>query len=94
MALSMFLLRRDGRAALLLVIAAALHPTATAWFVVWLGVAVWVARPRWRRAILAVAGAGINTRGQASYDEVVAAQSDLAFDPGHQLMKWFLAEGA
>ncbi|PYR89216.1 MAG: hypothetical protein DMF84_25370 [Acidobacteria bacterium] len=59
MALSMFLLRRDGRAALLLVIAAALHPTATAWFVVWLGVAVWVARPRWRRAILAVAGAGI-----------------------------------
>lgn len=59
MAVSMFLLRRDGRAAFLLVIAAALHPTAAAWFVVWLGVAVWVARPRWRRAILAVAGGAI-----------------------------------
>jgi 2,3-bisphosphoglycerate-independent phosphoglycerate mutase len=40
----------------------------------------------------AVAGTGIVSKGQASYDEVVAAESDLAFDKGHQLMPWFLKE--
>jgi hypothetical protein len=58
-AVAMFLERRDGRAALLLLIAAALHPTVTAWFVVWLAIAVWVARPQWRRAMLAVGSAGL-----------------------------------
>lgn len=37
-----------------------------------------------------VAGTGIEPKGQASYDEVVAAGSDLEFDPGWQLMRWFL----
>ena len=37
-----------------------------------------------------VAGTGIESLGQASYDEVVAAASDLAFAKGHQLMPWFL----
>jgi 2,3-bisphosphoglycerate-independent phosphoglycerate mutase len=38
----------------------------------------------------AMAGTGLAGRGQSSYDEVVAASSPLAFDPGHQLMKQFL----
>src|SRR5207253_616035 len=38
----------------------------------------------------AVAGTGINPKGQPSYDEVVAAASELAFDKGHELMRWML----
>jgi 2,3-bisphosphoglycerate-independent phosphoglycerate mutase len=38
----------------------------------------------------AVAGSGIGARGQASYDEDVAAAAELAFEKGHHLMKWFL----
>jgi 2,3-bisphosphoglycerate-independent phosphoglycerate mutase len=38
----------------------------------------------------ALAGTGIAPRGQASYDEVTAAASDLAFDKGHELMRMFL----
>ncbi len=38
----------------------------------------------------AVAGAGVSAKGQTSYDEAVAAASDLEFDPGWKLMKWFL----
>ena len=38
-----------------------------------------------------VAGTGVASRGQSSYDEVSAAAADLAFDKGHELMNWFLA---
>lgn len=38
-----------------------------------------------------VAGTGITSRGQSSYDEVVAARSDLSFEKGHELMRWFLS---
>jgi 2,3-bisphosphoglycerate-independent phosphoglycerate mutase len=38
-----------------------------------------------------VAGAGVVGKGQPSYDEHVAATSDLAFEHGHQLMPWFLS---
>jgi 2,3-bisphosphoglycerate-independent phosphoglycerate mutase len=38
----------------------------------------------------AVAGSAIPARGQQSYDEMVAAESDVAFEKGHQLMPWFL----
>lgn len=38
----------------------------------------------------AIAGTGVQAKGQTSYDEVVAAASDLEFDPGWKLMKWFL----
>jgi 2,3-bisphosphoglycerate-independent phosphoglycerate mutase len=38
----------------------------------------------------AMAGSGIQPAGQASYDEAVATQSGLAFDPGCQLMARFL----
>ena len=38
----------------------------------------------------AVAGTGIASKGQPSYDEVVAEESDLAFEKGHELMRLFL----
>lgn len=38
----------------------------------------------------AMAGIGIAARGQAAYDEVVAAQSPMAFEKGHELMRVFL----
>ncbi len=38
----------------------------------------------------AVAGTGVAPRGQSSYDEPTAAASELSFDPGWGLMKWFL----
>jgi 2,3-bisphosphoglycerate-independent phosphoglycerate mutase len=38
----------------------------------------------------AAAGTGIQPRGQTAYDEVVAADSTALFDPGCELMKWFL----
>jgi 2,3-bisphosphoglycerate-independent phosphoglycerate mutase len=38
----------------------------------------------------AAAGTRIASHGQVSYDEVVAAASDLVFAKGHELMKWFL----
>jgi 2,3-bisphosphoglycerate-independent phosphoglycerate mutase len=38
----------------------------------------------------AMAGTGISSQGQTSYDEVVAAASALAFEKGHQLMARFL----
>jgi 2,3-bisphosphoglycerate-independent phosphoglycerate mutase len=37
-----------------------------------------------------MAGTGIAGRGQASYDEEVAAASDLSFDNGHELMRRLL----
>jgi 2,3-bisphosphoglycerate-independent phosphoglycerate mutase len=38
----------------------------------------------------AVAGTGVASKHQATFDEIVAAQSDLSFEKGHDLMKWFL----
>jgi 2,3-bisphosphoglycerate-independent phosphoglycerate mutase len=38
----------------------------------------------------AIAGTGITPKGQASYDEAVAAASELAFEKGHELMRMFL----
>lgn len=38
----------------------------------------------------AAAGTRIFPQGQMSYDEPTAAASNLAFDPGWHLMKWFL----
>ncbi len=38
----------------------------------------------------AIAGSGIVGRGQPSYDEAVAAVSELAFERGHELMRLFL----
>src|SRR5262249_21377286 len=38
----------------------------------------------------AAAGTRIDSRGQPSYDDVVADGDRLAFEKGHELMKWFL----
>jgi 2,3-bisphosphoglycerate-independent phosphoglycerate mutase len=38
----------------------------------------------------AFAGIGVSSKGQASYDEAVADQSDLMFEKGHDLMRKFL----
>src|SRR5262249_57840249 len=38
----------------------------------------------------AIAGTGIISGGQESYDEAVAAASELAFEKGHELMRTFL----
>jgi 2,3-bisphosphoglycerate-independent phosphoglycerate mutase len=38
----------------------------------------------------AVAGTGVSSKGQSSYDEAVAAAADRAFAKGHDLMPWFL----
>ena len=40
-----------------------------------------------------VAGTSVPARGQASYDEFVAASCALAFERGHELMARFLAIG-
>jgi 2,3-bisphosphoglycerate-independent phosphoglycerate mutase len=39
---------------------------------------------------VAMAGTGISPNEGATYDEVVAEQSSLVFDRGHELMRWFL----
>jgi 2,3-bisphosphoglycerate-independent phosphoglycerate mutase len=38
----------------------------------------------------AFAGTGVSSRGQASYDEDIAEQCNLAFEKGHDLMRRFL----
>ena len=38
----------------------------------------------------AIAGTGIASKGQPSYDEMVADKSDLAFEKGFELMRLFL----
>jgi hypothetical protein len=38
----------------------------------------------------AIAGTDITAKGQSSYDEIVADQSDVAFEQGYDLMRRFL----
>jgi 2,3-bisphosphoglycerate-independent phosphoglycerate mutase len=42
----------------------------------------------------ALAGTGVAAKGLPSYDEAVAAESELAFEKGHELMRTFLGTGA
>ena len=56
---AMFIERRDARWIALLVLAAAVHPTTAVWFAVWLGVATFAARPRWRGALLVAAAVAV-----------------------------------
>lgn len=39
-----------------------------------------------------VAGSGVDSMGQSSYDEDVAKNSSLSFAKGHELMAWFLGQ--
>jgi hypothetical protein len=56
-ALAGFLRRGLGASTLLLVPAAMIHPTTAVWFIVWIGIAAFVAEPRYRPT-LTLAGAG------------------------------------
>ena len=38
----------------------------------------------------AIAGSGVSPDDSRTYDEVSAATSGMVFDPGYQLMSWFL----
>jgi len=38
----------------------------------------------------AVAGTGVMSQGQTSYDEATAEKGSLSFEKGHELMTWFL----
>jgi hypothetical protein len=62
LAVGAFFKRRERVAAALLLGAGLVHPTTAFWFTVWLGVAVWFARPEWRKA-LAVAAAVLAVAG-------------------------------
>lgn len=60
LALGVFLRRGSTGASVLLLIGAALvHPTTALWFIIWLGVAAFVAEPRLRAPIALVAAAGL-----------------------------------
>lgn len=57
LAVAAFLERRERTAGALLLGAAIVHPTTAVWFIGWLGVAAWLARPEWRKAMTMAAGA-------------------------------------
>lgn len=57
LAIAAFLERRERAAAALLLGAGLVHPTTAFWFIVWLGVATWFARPEWRKALAGCAAA-------------------------------------
>ena len=56
LAVAAFLRGRTSAAALALCAAGSLHPTTTLWLAIWLGVAIFVARPEWRRWLGAATG--------------------------------------
>jgi hypothetical protein len=66
LAAAAFLRRRYGAVALYLAGAAALHPTTTLWFSIWLAVAVFVAEPRWRRSLAVALAAAAGVGGWAA----------------------------
>jgi hypothetical protein len=51
-AIALFLEHRDRLAILFVAGAAALHPTTAGWFAIWLGTAMFLGRPAWRRPML------------------------------------------
>jgi len=51
LAVAFILRRRVPAAAAAVVLAAAIHPTTAMWFGIWLGVAVGISEPRWRRVV-------------------------------------------
>ncbi|HEX6465126.1 MAG TPA: hypothetical protein VFZ98_11750, partial [Vicinamibacterales bacterium] len=50
-----FLDKRDWLWIALIAIALTIHPTTAIWFGVWLGIAAWFGRPRWRTSLAAAA---------------------------------------
>ena len=57
-AVAAFLERRDRLWVLLVTLAIPIHPTTAVWFAVWLGVAAWFGRPRWRPWLAVAAALG------------------------------------
>jgi hypothetical protein len=53
LAVAHVLVRRERVAAAVLLFAGVVHPTTAVWFVVWLGIATWLARPEWRKTLTA-----------------------------------------
>jgi hypothetical protein len=51
LAVAMFVERRHYRTLALMLVVAAMHTTTALWFGVWLTVAAWLGRPRWRPAL-------------------------------------------
>ena len=62
LAVAGFLERRERVSAALLLAAGLVHSTTAVWFVAWLGVATWLARPAWRKS-LAVGAAALGIGG-------------------------------
>ena len=103
LAVAAFLERRDRLSIPLAVAAAAFHPTTALWFWVWLGVAYWLARPEWRKAmalvalVLAAAGAwavfGGPLAGRLARMDgdwlAVIADRDYLFPTAWPLNVWF-----
>jgi hypothetical protein len=56
-AVAEFLGRRERISAALLLAAGLIHSTTAVWFAAWLGMATWLARPEWRKALAACAAA-------------------------------------
>jgi hypothetical protein len=62
-AVAFLLDRRDRLIPIVLVAAAAIHPTTALWFMVWVGAAAYLGRPSWRRGLLAAAVLGALAAG-------------------------------
>jgi hypothetical protein len=58
LAVACFLERRDRIAIALVAAAGVAHTTTVMWFAAWLGVALWIDRPAWRRSMAAAIAAG------------------------------------
>jgi hypothetical protein len=52
-----FLERRDWLWIALVALGIVIHPTTAVWFGIWLGIAAWFGRPRWRPTLVTAAGA-------------------------------------
>lgn len=86
-AVASFLDRRDRRAIVLLIAAAAIHSTTAIWFGVWLGAAAFLGRPAWRRALGIGAGLAVIGGCVAVWRGVFAAKL-VTMDP-----QWLAAVG-
>jgi len=101
-AVALLLERRERAAPVLLLVAAAVHPTTAAWFCVWTAVTLWFSRPAWRTAMagaavvavaaLAIAAAaGFGAARLTRMDQAwlaVIADRDYLFPTGWPIDAW------
>ena len=86
-AIALFLEHRERAAILLVAAAAALHPTTAAWFIIWLGVAMFTGRPAWRTPMLAAGIIGAVVLGALAWRGTFAPRL-VRMDP-----EWLAAIG-